>query len=576
MPFKHFDAFLRSLKPYDYTSIREKIASDDFIFENDIQKISSMPALDGNLGDYVFRTLSNHPFRIVLIDYTSDKPKKIPACLLLALCLLLAKKIKKHIGERRIGVALPAGAGSHIANIALLLANKTPVNLNFTLGRNIIESAIEQAGVKTVISTNVLFEKFSQFPWPKNILDLSKIISKFHKISILKLATEICIFPTKILVKKFKIPTIGGDSEAILLFSSGTTDKPKGVILSHKNIISNCLQIGMLGVLQPSDSIMATLPIFHSFGMTINMWFCLLFGVKIATYTSPLESKKISSIIKKEKITINLSTPTFFRQYFNKASADSMESLRAVAAGGERVPIDLIDAWGKFFHSEMIAGYGLTEASPVVSLNFPKSSYSNSNEMLDNKKGSVGRILPGIAVKFIGPETGKPMPLGETGILCLKGPNIFNGYLNDEISTTRALRDGWLVTGDLARLDTDGFLYIEGRVSRFSKIGGEMVPHVGIEEIISKILSLTHENGPEIAIMSKIDNKKGESLILLSEKEIDMQLLREKLLQSGISALWIPREYILVDDIPSLATGKLDLGACKQLMKAKLLDRVSN
>jgi acyl-[acyl-carrier-protein]-phospholipid O-acyltransferase/long-chain-fatty-acid--[acyl-carrier-protein] ligase len=480
----------------------------------------------------------------------------------------VAKKIRENIGERRIGIALPAGAGAHIANIAVLLANKTSVNLNFTLGHSTIESAIEQAGIKTVLTASAICEKFRQFPWPKNILDISKIVSGLGKFQILKLIAEICITPTRVLARRYNVPTIGGDNEATVLFSSGTTGKPKGVVLSHKNIISNCLQIWITGILNKNDSILASLPIFHSFGMTINLWFCLLFGIRTATYPNPMEVKKISAIIEKEKLTGNLSTPTFFRQYIGKVAPKQLRSLRASVAGGERVTLDIIDSWVKTFQTEMIAGYGLTEASPVVSLNFPLSSKVNSRG--NSKKGSIGRVLPGISVKFIGPETGKPMPLGETGILCLRGPNVFCGYVDDGESTAKALRDGWLVTGDLARLDADGFLHIDGRVSRFSKIGGEMVPHVGIEEAISKVLSLTHSNGPEIAVLSRIDRKKGEGLVLLSEHELDMRTLREKLLRCGISALWIPREYVLVEDIPSLETGKLDLNACKQLVESKL------
>ncbi len=568
MPVKNIYSYLQSIKPYDFSDTRKNIADSDFIFENSFANIKDLPIFSSNLGNCVFHVLAKHPTKIILTDYTTDKPKVIRAGMLLAICLLLAKKLKKHISERRVGIALPSGAGSHIANLAILLANKTPVNLNFTIGRSAIESAIEQAGIKTIISTDALLEKFPQFPWPKNVLDISKIISKFRKFSIIRLFTEICLTPTRILSKRFKISTLGGDNEATIIFSSGTTGKPKGIVLSHKNIIANCVQIKMLGLIHSNDSILASLPIFHSFGMLINMWFCLLFGIRTATCVSPLEIKKIANVIEKEKLTITISTPTFFKQYFNKVSPKSLQSLRVVAAGGEKVTIDLIDSWEKTFRSEMIAGYGLTEASPIISLNFPKK---NESDIVESKRGLVGRILPGISVKFIGPETGKQIPLGETGILCVKGPNVFNGYLNDEISTMQTIRDGWLVTGDLARLDADGFLYIEGRISRFSKIGGEMVPHIGLEEVISKILSFTHK-WSRIAIMSKNDKKKGESLVLLSEHELDMQFLREKLLQAGISALWIPRECIVVDDIPSLATGKLDLNACKQILEAKLLN----
>ncbi|MDR0595628.1 MAG: AMP-binding protein, partial [Puniceicoccales bacterium] len=557
--YKYFRNRARSHKLHDYTNIRDKVAGDDFVFENDRQKIEDLPELKGNLADYIFRVLASRPFRLILVDYSGPNPQKMRACTLLALCILLSKKIKQHIEGRRVGIALPSGIGSHVANIAVLLANKTPVNLNFTLGRNAIESAIDQAGVKTVISANAIFEKFPQFPWPKNVLDLSKIISGLGKFSLGRLVGEICFTPTNTLARRYKVPTVGGDSEAVLLFSSGTTGNPKGIILSHKNIIANCVQIWMTGILIKSDSILACLPNFHSYGMTVNICFCLLFGIRIATHSSPLEVKTLSSIIAKEKLTVNASTPTFFKQYFGRVDPKNLSSIRAVVASAERVSIDLIDEWEKSFGSEMVAAYGLTEASPVISIGFPSNGKKSmeKNRNISHKKPSVGRVLPGISVKFIGPETGKPIPLGETGILCLKGPNVFNGYLGNDALTAEVLRDGWLITGDLARLDSDGFLYIDGRVSRFSKIGGEMVPHIGIEEAISKVLSLTYDKGPEIAVMSRIDKKRGESLVLLSKRELDMRSLREKLLHYGLSSLWIPKEYILVDNIPTLATGKL-------------------
>ncbi|MDR3273858.1 MAG: AMP-binding protein [Puniceicoccales bacterium] len=564
--YKYFHRRARSSMIHNYTGIRDEIARSEFVFENDRQAIENLPELNGNLGDYLFRIFASNPSRVVLVDYTMQNPKKVRACHLLALCIFVSKRIKQHVEERRIGIALPAGMYSCVANIALFLADKIPVNLNFALGRNAVESALDQAGIRTVISTNAILEKFPQFPWSENVFDICKIISGLGKFSLLKLISEIYITPTKTLAKRYKVPTKGGDNEAVLLFSSGTTGKPKGIVLSHKNIISNCVQIWLAGILRKTDSLLSCLPVFHSFGMTINVWFCLLFGIRTATYANPLEAKTVSSIIEKEKLTFNSGTPTFFKQYLSKVEPNKLRSLRAVMVGGECVTVDLIDAWEKMFHGEMVAGYGLTEASPAVAINFPSGI---QNRDVGRKKGSVGRVMPGLSVKFIGPETGKLIPLGETGILCLKGPNVFHGYLNNEADTERVLLDGWLITGDLARLDADGFLYIDGRIARFSKVGGEMIPHVGVEEAISKILSLTHERGPEIAVMSRMNKKKGENLVLLSERELDMRSLREKLLQYGLPTLWIPKECVVVDDIPALATGKLDLAACKQLLESK-------
>jgi acyl-[acyl-carrier-protein]-phospholipid O-acyltransferase/long-chain-fatty-acid--[acyl-carrier-protein] ligase len=212
-------------------------------------------------------------------------------------------------------------------------------------------------------------------------------------------------------------------------------------------------------------------------------------------------------------------------------------------------------------------GYGLTETTPVSNINQPDPPLvtDTAEPQAGKRTGSVGRLLPGMTARIVDPETGADRPLTETGVLWLRGANIFTGYLNDPEKTASALRDGWFVTGDLARFDDNGFLFIEGRLSRFSKIGGEMVPHGTVEQKVLEVLGWEPAEAPLISVIGLPDPVKGEALVLLTIREVSAEALREKLIAAGIPNLWIPKVVHRVDRIPQLGTGKTDLKGCKQL-----------
>src|SRR5205085_2939266 len=216
------------------------------------------------------------------------------------------------------------------------------------------------------------------------------------------------------------------------------------------------------------------------------------------------------------------------------------------------------------FGKHVFEGYGLTETSPVVSVNLPEAP---GQTQPSNRPGSTGKMLNGIAAEIREPETDAKLSLHETGMLWLRGPNIFEGYLDAPEQNADVLRNGWFKTGDIGRFDEDGFLYIEGRLSRFSKIGGEMVPHETVEQKILRALAIEHEGERTIAIASVSDETKGESLVLLSTIEIDQAKLRARLHEAGVPNLWIPKIVRKVDAIPVLASGKLDLRKCAELAR---------
>src|SRR5438046_2843491 len=379
------------------------------------------------------------------------------------------------------------------------------------------------------------------------------------------------VLPARLLLRLLKIPKEGGHTEAVLLFTSGSTGEPKGVVVSHRNVVGNVSQFRQLLDATKGDAILASLPFFHTFGSTVTLWYPLIEGVRIVTYQNPLKATNNAALIERYKLTLLLATPTFLRGYLRKVDPDELRSLRLVITGAEKLPLDLARNFEERFKQRVFEGYGLTETSPVVSVNLPEPQPAKPGEQVQpsSRLGSVGKMAPGIAAEIREPETNRKLSLHETGMLWLRGVNIFEGYLHDPQRTADVLQHGWLKTGDLGRFDEDGFLYIEGRLSRFSKIGGEMVPHEAIEDKIVNSLDLSGKDERTVAIVGGQYEAKGEALVLLSAVDVDLPQLRKQLHESGISNLWIPKRVQRVEVIPVLASGKLDLKKCREVVKAK-------
>jgi acyl-[acyl-carrier-protein]-phospholipid O-acyltransferase / long-chain-fatty-acid--[acyl-carrier-protein] ligase len=373
------------------------------------------------------------------------------------------------------------------------------------------------------------------------------------------------ILPTPILLCLLGIPKQSGHREAILLFTSGSSGEPKGVVLSHQNILANVAQFNVLLDATREDAILASLPFFHSFGCTVTLWYPLVEGVPIVTTPNPLESAKNSALVERYKLTLLLAAPTFLRGYLRKAEPEQLRTLRLIITGAEKLPLDLAEAFEQKFGKHVFEGYGLTETAPVVSVNLPEPTPKTPGAAVQpsSRVGSVGKMAPGIAAEIREPETDRKLSLHDSGMLWLRGPNIFEGYLHDPERTAEVLRDGWFKTGDIGRFDEDGFLYIEGRLSRFSKIGGEMVPHEALEQKILTALGFNGQSERLIAVIGVTDETKGEATVLLSATDVDLTQLREKLREAGVPNLWIPKKICRVDTIPLLASGKLDLARCK-------------
>jgi len=526
--------------------------------------------LNGSLATALLEGLKKHGSKHRVIDGADDTELRYDK--ILASAIAFSKHLIQATDERRIGIVLPPGKAGLIANLAVVFAGKVPVNLNFTAGHEAVKSAIRQSGIDRLITADPFVRKVSTFPWPptRELIFIERVLPTLKK-QIVRWALITKLLPARVLATMLGLDKFSGDDEAVLLFTSGSSGEPKGVALSHRNVLANVCQFATRLNMPKGSSILGCLPLFHSFGSTVTLWFPCIQGLDLITYPSPLETKRLAELISHHRINILLATPTFLRGYMKRVEPAQLESLQLVVTGAEKLPQNLASAFEQRFGIRPQEGYGLTETSPATNVNLPNFFAAEGTEVIPScHPGSVGQVLPGIAVRLTDPATDEVLPLDQQGIIWFKGANIFNGYLGNPKKSAEVLRDGWFRTGDVGRMDKDGFLFIEGRISRFSKIAGEMVPHETVEAAINKVLQLDSEAERRIAVVGVPDEQKGEAIILLStvcgpalEQEcID---LRYKLLDEGLPSLWTPRQIVPVREIPVLASGKLDLKSCQDL-----------
>ncbi len=542
------------------------------ISEAEEAAFSQRSFLNGSLPITILKALKKHGSQTTLYDGTDDSATTFDK--LLGAAIAFAGEIKKQTRKKRVGILLPPGKAGMTANLAVLLAGKVPVNINFTSSHDAVESSIRQSGIDKFITADPFVRKIPSFPWPPNrdLIFIERTLPIIKK-KIIRWVILSKILPTAVLVKILGLNHSSGDDEAVLLFTSGSSGEPKGVPLSHRNILANVCQFGSRMKLAEDDKILGCLPLFHSFGSTVTLWYPCIEGIDLVTYPSPLETKRLAELIEMHRISMLLSTPTFLRGYMRRVKAQQLKSLTHVVTGAEKLPQSLASAFEEKFGILPMEGYGLTETSPASNLNLPNLESKDGTPVIEtNRFGSVGKLLPGIAVKITNPATGKLAPIDTQGTIWLKGANIFPGYLGDPKTTKEVLIDGWFNTGDIGRVDDDGFLFIEGRLSRFSKIAGEMVPHETVEAAITKVLGLDQDTERRIAVVGIPDEQKGEAIALLTTicsdtMEQECIDLRYKLMDDGLPSLWCPKLFIPTEEIPVLASGKLDIKGCQELAK---------
>lgn len=539
------------------------------------------PLLCGSLTSMLVRSLKAHP-KTELIDGVTGE--RTPFLRLLGIAMAVATHLR-DLRVRRIGVVLPPGPPGVIATLACLLAGITPVMINYGSSRAAFKSTVRQAELKVFVTARAFMQKLPNFPWPakEQMILVEDLMEKIGKLTLARNVLMAKMTPAALLCKLFDTDAHKNNEEAVLLFTSGSSGEPKGVQLSHRMVITNAAQCACRLDMSEADTFLSSLPIFHSFGLTLTMFTPLLIGIPFCTYPSPTDARNLCELVKKYRLTILAATPTFARAMLRRAEDDTFASVRHFIVGAEKLTDDLEQEFLSRFGLQLMEGYGLTECSPICTVNIRNAPpVEGSNFYIPGHvQHSIGALLPGLAVRVTHlDDDERELPITETGMLWFKGSNVFGGYLGKPELNDEIFHDGWFKSGDIGRVDLNGFIYLGGRLSRFSKVGGEMVPHIGVEQAITEALGLNPSvDGLMIAITGVNDAKKGEALVLLSalpqhqrtsEEKEHLAKIRDAFIAADIPNLWAPRYIVPVESIPILSTGKLDLRSCKLLAEEAL------
>lgn len=495
---------------------------------------------------------------------------------LLIATLVMRRLLMRYVlkpDEKFIGLLLPPSVGSVLANAALSMTGRVTANLNYTASPEVLNACLRRAGIRRILTSRKVMENPLTAKF-KDTLDaefvyLDELRERVTRGDKLWAALLTYLVPALLLDRILGLHKICGDDVATIIFTSGSTGMPKGVMLTHHNIATNVEAIDQVVHPTPKDGLLGIVPFFHSLGFTVTLWGPLLLEFRAAYHFSPLDTRVIAKLAKTRAATILLATPTFLRNFLRRCDPEELETLEVVVAGAEKLPVALCEAFEQKFGVRPVEGYGTTELSPLVSVNVPPSRTKSNN--IECKEGSVGRPVPGVSVKVVDPETSEDLPLGTPGMLLVKGPNVMKGYLAQPEETAKVMHDDWYVTGDIAMIDTDGFIHITARLSRFAKIGGEMVPHLRIEEAIQKIIG-QEEGEMSVVVTSVPDERRGERLVVVHTKlaKTPDEICAE-LATAGLPNLWIPDtgSFMEVEAIPVLGSGKIDLVAVSNLAKSR-------
>ncbi len=496
----------------------------------------------------------------------------------IAAVIRFGKLIKKHSPETNIGILLPTSVGGAIANMAVLSLGKTVVNLNYTASPEAMQSAIQQAELRTVYTSQRFLDKLKErgLDMDSALADTRLLMMEDLKAAIPTYQLAWTLLWVKLLptwaLRWLHMPYIGMHSTAAILFSSGSEGKPKGVELSHRNLAANARQTADALNLRDNDVLMGTLPTFHAFGLLASTLMPLSEGTPIVCHPDPTDAVNIAKGIARYQATVLFGTSTFLRLYAKNSRIHPImfESLKYVVAGAEKLAPEVRRLFLERFGKRILEGYGATETSPVASVNLPDHLDNRYWKVqIGGKEGTVGMPLPGTSFRVIDPDTLASLPNGTDGLVLVGGPQVMKGYLNNPAKTVEAIIeiDGqrWYRTGDKGHVDEDGFLTIVDRYSRFAKLGGEMVSLSAVEQQVRQILQ-----NPELELVAVNlpDDKKGEKIVLLIAGVHDEALIKRQLLEGGMNPLMIPATIRSLNAIPKLGSGKTDFGNARQIASA--------
>lgn len=462
--------------------------------------------------------------------------------------IILADKLKS-LSDPLVGVILPTSASAALIIIALLMDGKTPVLLNYSTGVEAnVELAKKKCHFKDIITARVLLEKLKVprldgFVYVEDLLNKVSVFDKVGGTLKASLSAERILSS----VHRHDI-----DSIAAILFTTGTEDEPKAVPLTHRNINANLEALKQIYPFSPNDIMLATLPFFHVFGLTTNLWLPLRFGMTIVSYVNPMDYKAICTIIAEDRPTYLVGTPSFLWGYLHHSEPGDFNSLKLIVTGSDKCPESLRTAYQEKHGLMIYEGYGTTETSPIIAVNTPDRF----------RHGSVGWVLPNLQLRIEGYDTGKDCRIGEVGRILVKGESVFTGYFDDKEATARSLRDGWYDTGDLGYIDGDGFLWHVGRWGRSVKIGGEMVSLTRVETTLETLLP----KDTAFCVVGIPDLRKGVKIVAAITQPIDERRVLQEM-SKRLPAIAIPKNFVVLQELPRTSGGKIDFKRVAEVVK---------
>lgn len=484
-----------------------------------------------------------------LHDFSTNRQLSFKKALIA--CLIL-KRFIKNLDTGFTGIMIPTSAGCILTKIAVLMSGRTPVMINYSTGaEQNAKYAQNKCDFKTIITSKALLEKI-ECPHVDGMIYIEEIMASVSIIDkvVAAFSAALPLFLLKNIVH------CGEDSEtAVILFTSGSEKDPKAVQLTHKNILANIKSITPIFNFKSEDVFMCTLPYFHVFGLTVDLWLPLYHGMTMLTYANPLDFKKVCTIVKDYEATFLVGTPSFFWGYLRKSQDGDFKSLRIALTGADKCPEALREGFKTKHGITVYEGYGATECSPVISTNTPTF----------NRPGSVGKPIPGLQVRIENYETGEECQIGKDGRILVKGDSVMKGYFNDFEQTSLHIRSGWYDTGDMGNIDEDGYLWHVGRLKRFVKIGGEMVSLVKIEDILEKYLP----EDSHCCVVEIPDATKGARIVAVTTSPLEEQVVLKKM-ADHLPSIALPKKFLVWETLPKMGSGKIDFRTISEMAREQL------
>jgi len=486
-----------------------------------------------------------YPKKVAFIDGASGSEITYSKALIAA--LILKKKFDAY-KPKKFGMMIPTSGGAIIALIAALFSGKVAVMINYSTGilKN-CQYVKDKCGVDVVLTSAKLLEKFEIKPTKAMVL-IEDIFARLDGMDKLEafVKSKLPTFVLKAMVSKVKF-----EDTCVMLFTSGSEKDPKCVPISQRNILS---QLGTYPAFIPmrlEEMVLANLPLFHVFGYTVLLWYGIYYGATLVTHPNPLEFKTLCGIFQKYKISFTMGTPNMFSSYLKYANAETFANIKTMIAGADKLGMKTKAEYKQRFGVDLCEGYGVTEASPVISTNI--SGF--------DKFGSVGRPLPGIQVRVVDDNTRVELPAGKEGKILVKGDNIISGYYNDVEESSLRFCNGWYDTGDMGMMDDDGYLWHRGRLRRFVKIGGEMVSLSAVEGSLGEVFA----EGLQYCMVGIPDDKKGAKLVLVTSEKVSKGEVTRQLSSDGFSKIHFPRKYLVAKELPIMGNGKINFREVEQM-----------